>query len=160
MHQVTQGCAHQQKVQTTLRFFNLVVEDTEEKELVEYRFKVTSLELWKRGRRPRKIIFYGEVVGVPPSGDTPLPHLERHQAWLEVTRRITKIWKTTIWTPTLSLITSSQMQCVSFGKPFQGKTETKERLCPTYGMYGSFFKVRLVGIYPRPLLLYEHRSRF
>ena len=59
---------------------NLVVEDTEEKELVEYRFKVTPQMVEERVKDMKDYLL--QIAGVPPSEDKPLPHLERHQAWL------------------------------------------------------------------------------
>jgi len=82
---------------------NLVVEDTEEKELVEYRFKVTPKMVEERVKAMKDYLV--EIAGVPPSEDTPLPHLERHQAWL--------------------LLGGYQKHYKNLpGKPFQGKTKT------------------------------------
>ena len=88
---------------------NLVVEDTEEKELVEYRFKVTPQMVEETVKDMKDYLL--EIAGVPPSEDRPLPHLSatKHGCCSEDTRKITKIWRPTIWEPTPSLITSSQM---------------------------------------------------
>jgi len=59
---------------------NLVVEDTEEEQLMEYRFKVTPQMVEERVKAMKGYLL--DIAGVPPSEDTPLPHLERHQAWL------------------------------------------------------------------------------
>jgi len=59
---------------------NIVVEDTEEKELVEYRFKVTP-QMVEEGVKDIKDYLL-EIAGVPPSEDRSVPHLERHQAQL------------------------------------------------------------------------------
>jgi len=59
---------------------NLVVEDTEEEKLMEYRFKVTPQMVEERVKAMKGYLL--DRAGVPPSEDAPLPHLERHQAWL------------------------------------------------------------------------------
>ena len=59
---------------------NLVVEDTEEEQLKEYRFEVTPKMVEERVKTMKDYLL--EIAGVPPSEDTPPPHLERHQAWL------------------------------------------------------------------------------
>lgn len=59
---------------------NLVVEDTEEEQLKEYHFKVTPKMVEERVKAMKDHLL--EIASVPPSEDTPLPHLERHQAWL------------------------------------------------------------------------------
>lgn len=59
---------------------NLVVEDTEEEQLKEYHFKVTPKMVEERIKAMKDHLL--EIASVPPSEDTPLPHLERHQAWL------------------------------------------------------------------------------
>jgi len=59
---------------------NLVVEDTEEEQLMEYRFKVTPQMVEERVKAMKDYLL--DIAGVPPSEDIPLPHLERHQAWL------------------------------------------------------------------------------
>ena len=59
---------------------NLVVEDTEEGQLKEYRFEVTPKMVEERVKTMKDYLL--EIAGVPPSEDTPPPHLERHQAWL------------------------------------------------------------------------------
>lgn len=59
---------------------NLVVEDTEEEQLMEYRFKVTPQIVEERVKDMKDYLL--DIAGVHPSEETPLPHLERHQAWL------------------------------------------------------------------------------
>ena len=59
---------------------NLVVEDTEEEQLMEYRFKVTPQMVEERVKAMKYYLL--DIAGVPPSEETPLPQLERHQAWL------------------------------------------------------------------------------
>ena len=59
---------------------NLVVEDREEEQLKEYRFKVTPKMVEERVKGMNDHLL--EIAGVPPSEDTTLPHLERHQSWL------------------------------------------------------------------------------
>lgn len=59
---------------------NLVVEDTEEEQLMEYRFKVTPQMVEERVKDMKDYLLH--IAGVPPSEETPLPQLERHQAWL------------------------------------------------------------------------------
>ena len=54
--------------------------DKEEEQLIEYRFKVTPQMVEERVKAMKNYLL--EIAGVPPSEDTPLPHLERHQAWL------------------------------------------------------------------------------
>ena len=81
---------------------NLVVEDTEEEELKEYRFKVTPKMVEERVKAMKDHLL--EIAGVPPSEDTPLPYLERHQACLEDTRSITRIYKRTIWAQHIFLL--------------------------------------------------------
>ena len=58
---------------------NLVVEDTEEEQL-EYRFKVTPQMVEERVKAMKDYLL--DIAGVPQSEETPLPQLERHQAWL------------------------------------------------------------------------------
>ena len=59
---------------------NLVVEDTEEEELKEYRFKVTPKMVEERVKAVKDHLL--EIAGVPPTEGIRLPHLERHQSWL------------------------------------------------------------------------------
>ena len=50
---------------------NLVVEDREEEQLKEYRFKVTPKMVEERVKGMKDHLL--EIAGVPPSEDTPLP---------------------------------------------------------------------------------------
>ena len=59
---------------------NLLVEDTEEQQLKEYRFKMTPQMVEERVKAIKN--YHLDLARVPPSEDTPLPHLEHHQAWL------------------------------------------------------------------------------
>ena len=58
---------------------NLVVEDSEEEQLMEYRFKVIPQMVEERVKAMKDYLL--DIAGVPPSEETPLPQLERHQAW-------------------------------------------------------------------------------
>jgi len=61
---------------------NLVVKDmkdAEEEQLMEYRFKVTLQMVEERVKAMKDYLL--DIAGVPPSEETPLPQLERHQAW-------------------------------------------------------------------------------
>ena len=132
---------------------NLVVEDTEEKELVEYRFKVTLQMVEERVKDMKDYLL--EIAGVPPSEDRSVPHLERHQAWL-LLRGYQKNYKNLetydLGANTFSYYIFPELhlpRCnASSGEPFQNKTKTKERLCPTFGIFGYLFEDRLTGIYP------------
>ena len=52
----------------------------EEEQLKKYRFKVTPKMVKERVKAMKDHL--PQIAGVPPSEDTPPPHLERHQAWL------------------------------------------------------------------------------
>jgi len=104
---------------------NLVVEDTEEKELVEYRFKVTPKMVEERVKAMKDYLV--EIAGVPPSEDTPLPHLERHQAWLLLGgyQKHYKNLPGNLRFGRQHMFLLHLPRCnASFGKPFQGKTKT------------------------------------
>ena len=75
---------------------NLVVEDREEEQLKEYRFKVTPKMVEKRVKGMKDHLL--EIAGVIKPGYC-----------LEDTRSNARIWKRTIWVPTHFLITSSLM---------------------------------------------------
>ena len=47
---------------------------------MEYRFKVTPQMVEDRVKDMKDYLL--DIAGVPPSEETPLPQLERHQAWL------------------------------------------------------------------------------
>lgn len=59
---------------------NLVVEDTEEQQLKGHHFKVTPQMVGERVKAMKD--YRLEIAVVPPSQDTPLPHLKHLQAWL------------------------------------------------------------------------------
>ena len=85
---------------------NLVVEDTEEEHLKEYRFEVTPKMVEERVKTMKDYLL--EIAGVPPSEDTPLLTWSAIKPGycLEDTTSITRILKLTISAPTHFLITS------------------------------------------------------
>ena len=104
---------------------NLVVEDTEEKEFVEYRFKVTPQMVEERVKDMKDYLL--EIAGVPPSEDRPLTHLERHQAWLLLggyEKKLQKCGDLRFGSQHLLLLHLPRCNASS-GEPFQNKIKTK-----------------------------------
>jgi len=134
---------------------NLVVEDTEEEQLMEYRFKVIPQMVEERVKAMKDYLL--DIAGIPPSEETPLPQLERHQAWL-----LLGGYKNQYKNLETYDLGANTFSCYIFPDVMHelGLTKTNKRLCATYGMRGYFFEVRLAGIYPGPVLLCEYPSCF
>ena len=75
---------------------NLVVDDTEEEQLKEYRFEVTPKMVEERVKTMKDYLL--EIAGVPPSEDTPPPGMQEHfkpvlvNSWCSVGKQISYIY--------------------------------------------------------------------
>ena len=136
---------------------NLVVEDKEEDQLMECRFKVTSQMVEEKGKAMKDYLL--GIAGVPPSEETPLPHLERHQAWMLLGgyRKHYKDLKTyELGADTFSCYIPDVM--CHLENLFKAKPKPRKGFFTLMACLDTFFEIRLAIIHSGSVLLYDKRS--